>query len=66
MSIIASDIAGMRISCKPQKLQAKLAAVQIGRGSWRKVWQAGRKTWLGFRRAQCMKAQTPVATPLCG
>jgi len=37
---MGDDIAGKRISCKPQKLQAMFATVKIGRGSWRKVGQA--------------------------
>jgi hypothetical protein len=32
---MGADIAVNRISCKPQKLQAMLATVKIGRGSWR-------------------------------
>jgi hypothetical protein len=40
---MSNDIAANRISCKPQKLQAMLATVKIGRGNWRQVGQAGRK-----------------------
>ena len=42
--------AGTEIPCKPQKLQEILATVKI-RGIWRKVGQAGRKTWLPCHRA---------------
>jgi hypothetical protein len=34
-SIVDSDIAGNRISSNPQKLQAILATVKTGHGSWR-------------------------------
>jgi hypothetical protein len=37
---MSNDIAANRISCKPQKLQAMLTTVKIGRGSWRQVGQA--------------------------
>jgi hypothetical protein len=46
---MGKDIAADRISCKPQKLQAMLARVKIGRGGWHQVGQAGRKTWLPCR-----------------
>jgi hypothetical protein len=42
---VGNDIAANRISFNPQKLQAMSATGEIGRGSWRKVGQAGRKTW---------------------
>ena len=48
-SIVDNDIARNRIARKPQKLQAILATVKTGRGSWRKVVQAGRKNWLPCR-----------------
>jgi hypothetical protein len=38
-SSVGNDIAGNRISCKPQKLQGMSARVKIGRGSWRQVGQ---------------------------
>jgi hypothetical protein len=38
---VGNDIVANRISSKPQELQANLATVKIGRGSWRKVVQAG-------------------------
>jgi len=46
---VGNDIAANRISSKPQELQAILATVKIGRGSWRKVVPAGRKNWLPCR-----------------
>jgi len=48
-STVGNDIAANRISSKPQELQAILATVKIGRGSWRKVVQADRKNWLPCR-----------------
>jgi hypothetical protein len=39
-------IAANRISCKPQKLQAKSATVKIRGGNLRKVGQSDRQRWL--------------------
>ena len=47
---MGGGIAIKRISCTPQKLQAKLAMVQIGRGNWWKVVQAGRRNDTGKGR----------------
>jgi hypothetical protein len=41
-----NNIAGKKIPCKPQKVQGFFATVEIRRGIWRKVGQAGRKKWL--------------------
>jgi hypothetical protein len=46
VSVAGNDIAANRISFKPQKLKLIFATVKIGRGDWRTVGQARRKTWL--------------------
>ena len=43
MIISGNDIAAVRTSYKPQKLQAKSATVEVACGSWWTVGQAGRK-----------------------
>jgi hypothetical protein len=65
---VGNDSASNRISSKPQKLQAILATVKIGRGNRRKVVQAGRKNSLPCRGPIVEKGKYSggVARQYCG